>query len=90
MMEFMPIMFFVFALQVAAGLTLYWIISNTYSFFQQYFTTGWGSLPFLGSRAAASAPANAADDSAAGESAPRAGRQRRKGPGTPPRRRKGR
>lgn len=48
MMEFMPLMFFVFSLTVASGLTLYWVTSNVYSFFQQYFTMGWGSLPFLG------------------------------------------
>lgn len=61
MMEFMPIMFFVFSLQVASGLTLYWVISNVYSFFQQYFTVGWGSLPILGARAAV-APANGGTD----------------------------
>lgn len=50
MLEFMPIMFFVFALQVASGLALYWVVSNVYSFFQQYFLVGWGNLPFLGSK----------------------------------------
>jgi YidC/Oxa1 family membrane protein insertase len=50
MMEFMPIMFFVFSLQVASGLALYWVVSNVYSFFQQYFIVGWGNLPFLGSK----------------------------------------
>lgn len=50
MMEFMPIMFFVFSLQVASGLALYWVVSNVYSFFQQYFLVGWGNLPFLGSK----------------------------------------
>jgi YidC/Oxa1 family membrane protein insertase len=49
MMEFMPLMFFFFSLQVPAGLALYWVISNVYTFFQQYFTVGWGTLPFLGS-----------------------------------------
>jgi hypothetical protein len=48
MMEFMPLMFFFFSLQVPAGLALYWVISNVYTFFQQYFTVGWGTLPFLG------------------------------------------
>src|SRR4030095_726550 len=33
MMEFMPIMFFIFSLQVASGLALYWVVSNVYSFF---------------------------------------------------------
>jgi len=50
MMEFMPIMFFVFSLQVAQGLVLYWVISNVYSFFQQYFLVGWGNLPFVGDK----------------------------------------
>lgn len=52
MMEFMPIMFVFFSFQVASGLTLYWVVSNFYSFFQQLFTTGWGTLPFLGSTGA--------------------------------------
>jgi len=77
MMEFMPIMFFVFALQVASGLTLYWVISNVYSFFQQYFTVGWGSLPFLGARAAAVQTSNGAANSQPTRS-PRP-RQRRSG-----------
>lgn len=50
MMEFMPIMFVVFSFQVAQGLVLYWVVSNVYSFFQQYFLVGWGNLPFLGSK----------------------------------------
>lgn len=49
MMEFMPIMFLLFSFQVAAGLTLYWVVSNIYSIAQQRFTMGWGSLPLLGS-----------------------------------------
>src|SRR5438105_4511644 len=48
MMEFMPLMFFFFSLQVASGLALYWVISNVYTFVQQYFAMGWGTLPFLG------------------------------------------
>jgi YidC/Oxa1 family membrane protein insertase len=51
MLEFMPIMFFIFSLQVASGLALYWVVSNVYSFFQQYFLVGWGNLPFLGAKA---------------------------------------
>jgi YidC/Oxa1 family membrane protein insertase len=50
MMEFMPFMFLMFSFQVAAGLTLYWVVSNLYSIAQQYFTVGWGSLPFLGNK----------------------------------------
>ena len=45
MMEFMPLMFLVFSFQVAAGLTLYWVVSNVYSIFQQYIFMGWGTLP---------------------------------------------
>lgn len=44
MMQFMPIMFVFFAFQVPSGLVLYWVASNIFTFFQQYFTTGWGSL----------------------------------------------
>jgi len=47
MMEFMPLMFFFFSLQVASGLALYWVVSNLYTFVQQYFAMGWGTLPFL-------------------------------------------
>lgn len=49
MMEFMPIMFFVFSLQVGAGLALYWVVSNIYTIVQQRVFVGWGSLPILGS-----------------------------------------
>ena len=49
MMEFMPFMFLMFSFQVAAGLTLYWVVSNLFTIVQQYFAVGWGSLPFLGS-----------------------------------------
>lgn len=44
MMQFMPIMFVFFAFSVPAGLVLYWVTSNLFTFVQQYFTTGWGSL----------------------------------------------
>ncbi|MBI2953784.1 MAG: membrane protein insertase YidC [Chloroflexi bacterium] len=44
MMQFMPIMFIFFAFSVPAGLVLYWVTSNLFTFVQQYFTTGWGSL----------------------------------------------
>ncbi len=52
MMEWMPFMFLIFSFQVAAGLTLYWVISNVYSIFQQRFTVGWGSLPYFGTSTA--------------------------------------
>lgn len=84
MMEFMPIMFFVFSLQVASGLALYWVVSNVYSFFQQYFTVGWGNLPFLGSKPP---PGPGADGNGAAKAAP-AGR-RRSGGGSSPRRKRG-
>ena len=44
MMQFMPIMFVFFAFSVPAGLVLYWVTSNLFTFVQQYFATGWGSL----------------------------------------------
>ncbi len=44
MTQFMPLMFLVFAFQVPAGLVLYWVTSNVFTFAQQYLTTGWGSL----------------------------------------------
>lgn len=44
MMQFMPLMFIIFAFQVGAGLVLYWVTSNVISMVQQYFFTGWGSL----------------------------------------------
>lgn len=52
MMEFMPIMFLFFSLQVPAGLTLYWVTSNIFSIAQQRIMVGWGNLPFLGGSAA--------------------------------------
>jgi YidC/Oxa1 family membrane protein insertase len=48
MMQFMPLMFMIFAFQVPAGLVLYWVTSNLFTFAQQYFTTGWGSLVPVG------------------------------------------
>ncbi len=44
MMQFMPIMFVFFAFSVPAGLVLYWVASNLFTFVTQYFITGWGSL----------------------------------------------
>jgi YidC/Oxa1 family membrane protein insertase len=43
-MLLMPFMFGFITLQVPAGLTLYWVTSNTFSLIQQYFITGRGSL----------------------------------------------
>jgi YidC/Oxa1 family membrane protein insertase len=60
-MEFMPIMFLFFSFNVPSGLTLYWVISNVYSIFQQYFFMGWGTLPVPWNRrdeGDANAPAN--------------------------------
>lgn len=51
MMQFMPLMFIIFAFQVGSGLVLYWVTSNVISMVQQYFFTGWGSLaPLLPAR----------------------------------------
>lgn len=85
MMEFMPIMFLVFALQVGAGLSLYWVISNVYSIVQQRILVGWGTLPILGSPA----PAVGGEAQRPDDNPPRQPRRgRREGP--PPRRRRGR
>ena len=86
MLEFMPIMFFVFSLQVASGLALYWVVSNVYSFAQQYFIVGWGNLPYLGTRGA-SLPAAPGGNGNGAARDPSARRSRSAGPA--PRRRKG-
>ncbi len=39
-----PMMFFLFSLQFASGLALYWIVSNFIGIIIQYFVTGWGGL----------------------------------------------
>lgn len=39
-----PVMIGIFALQVPAGLGLYWFIGNCVSIIQQYFVVGWGNL----------------------------------------------
>ena len=43
-MAFMPLMYLVFFLGTPAGLVLYWLVSNVFSMFQQYFTVGLGTL----------------------------------------------
>lgn len=43
-MQFMPLMFIFFSLNVPAGLVLYWVTSNLYQMIQQYFIGGWGML----------------------------------------------
>jgi YidC/Oxa1 family membrane protein insertase len=43
-MQFMPLMFIFFSLNVPAGLVLYWVTSNLYQMVQQYFISGWGQL----------------------------------------------
>jgi YidC/Oxa1 family membrane protein insertase len=43
----MPVMTFIFGLNFASGLALYWCISTGFSAVQQYFLNGWGSL-FVG------------------------------------------
>jgi YidC/Oxa1 family membrane protein insertase len=87
MLEFMPFMFAVFAFQVGSGLVLYWVTSNVYSFFQQYFTLGWGGLPILGTQTAAVANS----ESTTTETRPqRSSRPRPRGSGGSSRRRRGR
>ena len=43
-MAFMPLMYLFFFLGTPAGLVLYWLTSNVFSMFQQYFTVGLGML----------------------------------------------
>jgi YidC/Oxa1 family membrane protein insertase len=43
-MAFMPLMYLVFFLSTPAGLVLYWLVSNVFTMFQQYFTIGLGLL----------------------------------------------
>jgi 60Kd inner membrane protein len=43
-MAFMPLMYLFFFLNTPSGLVLYWLISNVFSMFQQYFTVGLGLL----------------------------------------------
>ncbi|MHB8573460.1 MAG: YidC/Oxa1 family membrane protein insertase [Candidatus Dormibacteria bacterium] len=45
-----PAMVFIFGLQWQAGLPLYWAVSTGFGIIQQYFVTGWGSLPLLGGK----------------------------------------
>ena len=79
-MEFMPIMFLFFSFNVPAGLVLYWVVSNVYSIFQQYFFMGWGTLPVPWNRRDDAGETNATasrsalrstDGQASGTSAPR-------------------
>jgi YidC/Oxa1 family membrane protein insertase len=67
MMEFMPLMFFFFSFQVAAGLTLYWVVSNVYSIFQQYIFMGWGTLPVPWNRREPPGPSDSASPSPNGK-----------------------
>jgi membrane protein insertase Oxa1/YidC/SpoIIIJ len=39
-----PLMIFVFALNVPAGLGLYWFVGNCVSIIQQSFVVGWGNV----------------------------------------------
>ncbi len=43
-MAFMPLMYLFFFLNTPAGLVVYWLTSNVFSMFQQYFTVGFGLL----------------------------------------------
>lgn len=40
----MPVMIFIFSIQVPAGLALYWFVSNCIAIGQQYRVNGWGGL----------------------------------------------
>ncbi len=44
MLQFMPLLIFFFAVQYAAGLALYWVVSTLFSITVQYFVTGFGQL----------------------------------------------
>jgi YidC/Oxa1 family membrane protein insertase len=44
MMQFMPLMFVFFALQVPAGLVLYWVANNVFTMLQQWGLQKWGGL----------------------------------------------
>ncbi|MBO0701527.1 MAG: YidC/Oxa1 family membrane protein insertase [Candidatus Dormibacteraeota bacterium] len=44
MQYLMPVMIFIFSIQVPAGLALYWFISNCVAIAQQYRVNGWGGL----------------------------------------------
>jgi YidC/Oxa1 family membrane protein insertase len=43
-MQFMPLMIIVFAVNYPSGLALYWVTSTLFSIALQYFITGWGQL----------------------------------------------
>src|SRR5205807_6966771 len=43
-MQFMPLMIVVFAVNYPSGLALYWVTSTLFSIVLQYFITGWGQL----------------------------------------------
>src|SRR5262245_21638017 len=43
-MAFMPLIYLFFFLNTPAGLVLYWLVSNVFTAFQQYFTVGLGLL----------------------------------------------
>ena len=91
MMEFMPLMFLVFSFQVASGLVLYWVVSNLYSIVQQRFTIGWGTLPMLGTPVPAAPPGpSGGPPKRPSPTASASANTRRRAPGPPGRRRKGR
>jgi hypothetical protein len=46
MMSFMPLMYLFFFAATPAGLVLYWLVSNVFTLFQQFFTTGLGQLRY--------------------------------------------
>jgi YidC/Oxa1 family membrane protein insertase len=66
MMQFMPLMMLWFGLSFASGLALYWVTQNVFGIVQQYFSTGWGSLPYLGTGGPSRALSTTSDGEAAG------------------------
>ena len=47
MMQFMPLYIILISINFASGTVLYWAMSNVFGAVQQYFITGFGSLPTL-------------------------------------------
>jgi hypothetical protein len=44
LMQVLPLLIIVFAVNYPAGLALYWVVSTLCSIVLQYFVTGWGAL----------------------------------------------
>jgi YidC/Oxa1 family membrane protein insertase len=57
-MQFMPLMYLVFAYSMPAGLVLYWVVSNVFTLIQQSFYTGWSQVWPFGNTVSGGATAN--------------------------------